>query len=147
METITKADKVRELMDANQYEQAGKLALELTGAKLKIRLADEKSAPWDDGEGYRPHYRCTFSKDGKRYTFDFWDSIVSGQRGDKAKPYDIISAVIKQDPGTFADFCGDFGYDEDSRKAHRTYRACVKQWQRMSEVFTPEDLDILAEIN
>lgn len=32
---------------------------------------------------------------------------------------------------TFRDFCADYGYDEDSRKAEQTYRACMESAARM----------------
>lgn len=43
----------------------------------------------------------------------------------EARPnaYDILAAVEKSDPGTFDDFCSEFGYNTDSRAAVRTYFA------------------------
>jgi len=47
---------------------------------------------------------------------------------------------------SFEDFCNDFGYDSDSRKAEAAYNGCVKCWQgfvRMGADF--DDLNTLFE--
>ncbi len=36
----------------------------------------------------------------------------------------------------FDDFCGEFGYDTDSRKAEKTYKECIKQCVRAQFIFT-----------
>jgi hypothetical protein len=60
--------------------------------------------------------------------------------------YDILAGITKSDPGTFSDFCGDFGYDEDSRKAFETYLAVQKEWEGVQLLFG-DVLDELQEIN
>lgn len=39
---------------------------------------------------------------------------------------DVVAAVVRDGsvPDTFTEFCAEFGYDEDSRKAYRTWRTC-----------------------
>ena len=39
---------------------------------------------------------------------------------------------------TFDDFCTDFGYDEDSRKALETYLSCQENSKKLSQVFKGE---------
>lgn len=60
--------------------------------------------------------------------------------------YSILSCLTLNDPGTFADFCGDYGYDFDSRKAERAYFAVQDEWTRVRSFFTPDELDALQEI-
>ena len=36
----------------------------------------------------------------------------------------LMSDASAGEQGSFEDFCGDFGYDTDSRRAESTYRAC-----------------------
>lgn len=60
--------------------------------------------------------------------------------------YDILSCVEKSDPGTFHDFCRDFGYDEDSMRANRTYLAVQAEYATAAKFFTTEELDELQEI-
>ena len=61
--------------------------------------------------------------------------------------YDILACITKYDPGTFAEFCSEFGYDEDSRTAERIYFAVQKEYSQLARIFTPEQLEEMQEIN
>lgn len=87
----------------------------------------------------------------KIHNWNIKDFIYIGNSQYKKKPiaptpYDILATITKSDPGTFADFCGDFGYDEDSRKAEKTYFAVQKEYQEVSKMFG-DCMDELQEIN
>lgn len=60
--------------------------------------------------------------------------------------YDLLTSIQKYEVGTFENFCGDFGYDEDSRKAERVYNSVTAEWIKVSSFFTPDELDELKEI-
>jgi hypothetical protein len=59
--------------------------------------------------------------------------------------YDVLSCLTKNDPGTFEDFCSDYGYDSDSRKAERTYHLVVEEWNNVDDLFS-DIIDELQEI-
>jgi hypothetical protein len=61
--------------------------------------------------------------------------------------YDVIACMQKYDPGTFENFCSEFGYDEDSRAAERIYFACQNEYSQLAKIFTPEQLEEMQEIN
>lgn len=61
--------------------------------------------------------------------------------------YDVLTCITKSDPGTFEDFCGEFGYDSDSKRAEQTYFAVQKEWAKVRRFFTPEELAEIQEIN
>lgn len=61
--------------------------------------------------------------------------------------YDVLSCLQKYDVGTFEDFCGEFGYDTDSRSAKKTYKAVMKEFDKMCSLFNNEELEILQLIN
>lgn len=61
--------------------------------------------------------------------------------------YDVLACLTKCDPGTFEDFCSDYGYDEDSRTAERVYFAVQKEYSQLARLFTPAQMDELADIN
>lgn len=63
------------------------------------------------------------------------------------KEYDILACLTKYDPGTFEDFCFEYGYDTDSRRAEIIYFLCQKEYKDLSRIFTAEQLEQLAEIN
>lgn len=60
--------------------------------------------------------------------------------------YDILSAITKDDPGTFENFCSEFGYDTDSRKAERTYNAVKDEYTNVALLFTDAEIERLQEI-
>ena len=61
--------------------------------------------------------------------------------------YDILTCLTKYEVGTFENFCSEFGYDEDSRLAEKTYNAVVKEYEAMCRLFSDEELEVLQLIN
>jgi len=60
--------------------------------------------------------------------------------------YDVLACLQKYDVGTFEDFCSEFGYDEDSRKAFKIYKAVIREWKNVELLFTEEQIEKLQEI-
>lgn len=60
--------------------------------------------------------------------------------------YDVLACLTKYDPGTFEDFCSDFGYDADSRTAKKTYKAVKKEWANVQTIWDDSEIEQLAEI-
>lgn len=61
--------------------------------------------------------------------------------------YEILACLTKYDPGTFEDFCSEFGCDLDSRKAFKTYKSVRREWKNIELLFTDEQIEQLREIN
>lgn len=61
--------------------------------------------------------------------------------------YDVLACLTKYDPGTFENFCLDYGFDEDSRSAERIYFAVQKEYSQLSKLFTEEQMMELRDIN
>jgi hypothetical protein len=64
----------------------------------------------------------------------------------KPTTYDVLSCITKSDPGSLEEFCGDLGYDTDSRKAMDIYIAVQKEWHDVERMFS-DCLDELQGIN
>jgi len=60
--------------------------------------------------------------------------------------YDILACITKSDPGSFKDFCDNYGYDEDSRKAFDVYIVVQKEWEQVDNLFH-DVMEELEEIN
>lgn len=60
--------------------------------------------------------------------------------------YDILACLTKNDPGTFSDFCSDYGYDTDSRKAEEAYFAVREEYSNVMRLFG-DVIEDLQEIN
>ena len=61
--------------------------------------------------------------------------------------YDILTCLTKYDIGTFEDFCGEFGYNEDSIMAKKTYKAVEIEYLNVQRLFNSEEIEILSEIS
>lgn len=81
-------------------------------------------------------------------SFDFHDSISNYEKNIKRiYAYDILASLTKYNPGMFSDFCNEYGYDADSRKAFATYEAVCEEWKKVSSFFTEEELEEMQGIN
>ena len=75
------------------------------------------------------------------------EELAAKQKDVVPSVYDVLACLTKCDPGTFEDFCSDYGYDEDSRTAERIYFAVQKEYAQLARLFTPDEMDELTEIN
>ncbi len=64
----------------------------------------------------------------------------------KPTEYDILACITKYDPDTFENFCSEFGYDTDSRKAEDIYEAVKDEYLNICRLFNEDELNEMAEI-
>lgn len=67
-------------------------------------------------------------------------------KGKQPTNYDILACLTKYDPGTFEDFCSEYGYDTDSRQAERTYKTVKEEFINLQTIFTDKEIEELQEI-
>lgn len=60
--------------------------------------------------------------------------------------YDILACMQKYDVGSFKDFCADFGYNEDSIKAEKIYKAVIDEYNNLKMLFSDAELEEMGEI-
>ena len=148
----------------NEYLQQAQDFLAKTNATMQIDFVGFASnTNWKESTP-RAMYQFKLTTPKGSMTDTFWDSINNTaiqqetiqsyaeklrKMKTEARPnaYDILAAVEKSDPGTFDDFCSEFGYNTDSRAAVRTYFAVQKEYADLARIFTAEQLEMLAEIN
>lgn len=97
-----------------------------------ILLGCRENIYWDKYRGNRRVGYSVIRPMGKRKT---------------PQPYDILACLTKYDPGKFENFCSDFGYNEDSRRAETVYHAVLKEWTKVQKFFTQAELEAIQEIN
>lgn len=107
-----------------------------TATKTKLTTPQDKTS--------RDIYKCTIFTSLGQYTFTFGQSIINS--GIHPTAYDVLSAIEKNDPEDFDNFCGNYEYDTDSRTAERVYKAVCKQWKAISRIYSAEQIEQLKEI-
>lgn len=130
------------------YQQEAADLLKNFGAKMSTKFVKYGQHFEEDKES-RDIFRVTFKRGAARFSLTFGQSIndSDGGGGNPPTAYDVLACLTKYDPGTFENFCSDFGYSEDSRAAERTYKAVIKEWQKVSKFFTSDELEQLQEIS
>ena len=93
------------------------------------------------------HWHCVLKANGKTYTFYY----SQGYGYHHAEP--VLASVLESlandyDPSdlTFEEFCSECGYDEDSRKAEKVYRALRKETQALDRLFGEDGMEGLRDI-
>lgn len=60
--------------------------------------------------------------------------------------YSILACLTKYPVDTFDNFCSEFGYDTDSKKAEKTYNAVKEEWDNVQKIWNDEEIKLLQEI-
>lgn len=131
----------------NYIQQAQNFATKFN-VKLSFIGDPEYRGYFSDDKEERYVFKCKLQRNKLSYTFTFGQSISAGAQ--EPTLYDILTSLTKYDPETFEDFCSNYGYDQDSRKAEKTYKAVCKEWNAVSRLFadlTELQWDELREIN
>lgn len=126
------------------YEKSAVLFAQKHGVKLSFIGDPEYKKHFADDRDYRYVFKCRLSRGGKSYTFNFGQSINDGAK--KPTIYDILACLQKYDCGSFENFCSEFGYDTDSRKAEKIYKAVWKEFKAVDRLFN-DVIEELQEIN
>jgi len=139
-----------------EYEKQADDFLKQTKTRFKTCFIGHGNY-FDDDKQKRDFYQVTLTKGNEFYSFKFGQSIANSKRsnwpkenerppGLHPKPYDVLACLQKHDPGSFDDFCSDFGYDLDSIKARKTYQAVRDEFLNLSKLFSEKELEAMAEI-
>lgn len=105
----------------------GSLCAELGMTAQSQRVVKRKDG---GGEGMTKHWMVKLECGGRSLFVGFSGGVaVHDPRVD-----DVLARLVSDADAadvTFEDWCGDFGYDQDSRKAEKLYRACADQRPRL----------------
>lgn len=127
------------------YEVSAQAWAEKWGVRMGLEFTGHRKY-FPDDEDTRDCYQVTLTRGAKSMTFGFgasiqdsrfvpgtsrgrhWTSVQSVRSSRKAPTlYTVVACLEKNDPGTFEQWCSDFGYDTDSRRALETYLTVQKQ--------------------
>lgn len=133
------------------YEAQANKFLTDHGITLKAAYIGCKCPRWcdDTKHVHGAKYRITLKRSGKSISFDFWNSYDDMRKGRDPSAYDVL-ACISSDyhaPDTFENFCAEYGYDEDSRKALATFKAVERMSIKLRSFLSEEEADDLSAIH
>lgn len=126
----------------NEYVEMANNFVEKHGVTLDV-LGSEYRPFWDEKQP-RWVFKLRLRRNGKSHTFEFGQSIADGSA--EPEMYDVLACLTKYDPDDFEWFCSNYGYDTDSRRAERTYKAVCREWAAVERLFG-DVLDELREIS
>lgn len=130
-----------------RYEEAAELAAKELGFTIESTFSKHGKHFIDDKYN-RDIYKVKIKRGKRSFTIEFGQSLNKSMNN-RVRPtyYDVISCVQKYEVGSFENFCSDFGYDTDSRRAKKIYKAVCKEYNNMARLFNDEELEILSLIN
>ena len=136
------------------------IAFEYTNLGSEVSRADPQR------KNYR--YLARFVRPGKQVEFAFHGSIAdykAHQNAGKDKQgfycirqakkdkecailhaYSVLTCLTKYSPGIVSDFCSEYDYDEDSRKAFSIYENVCEEWKKVSSFFSASEIEEMEEI-
>lgn len=87
-----------------------------------------------DREADMDHWRCVLRCQGRRVSLVF--SKGFGHHGEPAKLREVLECIASEvfaveNARDFTDWCAEYGYDPDSRRAERIWKACQRQAKQL----------------
>jgi hypothetical protein len=98
--------------------------------RMTSEWADENPNMADMPAG-SSHYKCTFRKGSKQMTVYFSQGPAICREPTAKDVLDCLASDATADLTSFEDFCSEFGYDVDSRRAERTFNAIKRQTEKL----------------
>ena len=134
----------------SEYDEQADKFLKDNNLIMEIKEDMQSPPPWykEDKRDYGIKYRVTIKDGSRSVTFPFWNSVYARDRKEKLKPYSVL-ACISGDvycPETFEDFCSEYDYDTDSRRAERTFHESDVFARKLRAFFTEDEISQLVEI-
>ena len=60
--------------------------------------------------------------------------------------YSVLACITKWDPGSFENFCSEYGYDSDSKTSDRVYADVKEEWLNVCRIWSDSEIEELYEI-
>ena len=96
---------------------------------ISAEFDGKKVAPWDNMNDRHSRVTVKNNETGKRTSFDFWGSVREPRLETNYSLlnafYCFVSDGLSAVDG-FENFCSEFGYDSDSRRAEKIFKACKR---------------------
>ena len=103
--------------------------------KIDVDYAN-KNPDFADQDTPMNHYKVRLRRDGKQMTLYFSMGIALTGLPTVEDVIDCLAsdAASIENARNFEDWCGEYGYDTDSRKAEHTFKVCQKQAEQLENL-------------
>jgi hypothetical protein len=135
-------EKMEELGDEREYLKQAEYFLGLTNSTLTIEFLKNDYHFLDDKDK-RDIYECTLKRNNRSYAFNFGNSIASSQKKKTPNAYDVLTCLEKYDNDNFENFCNNYGFDIDSRKAKKVWLAVDKEYKALQTLYSDAELELM----
>lgn len=112
---------------------------------VETKYTGSKPSPWSEGErseNWNHHViRVRSERTKKSVRFDFWQSLSETTIEKDTQALGALCCFLDDalsGDRTFPEWCADLGYDTDSRKAEKAWKACVRCRERALRLFDDE---------
>ncbi len=129
----------------DEYNKQAEKFLKETGTEFKVKFV-KNGLYFDDDTEPRDIYLITLNRGYREFSFKFGQSINNNEKQIKPTAYDFLSCVEKYGYINFEDFCNEFVYDKDSRKAEKTFKAVQEEFNKIRMLFNDLEIEKLQEI-
>lgn len=127
----------------DNYEKQAIDFLKSTSTEFDVEFK-ARDRYFDHDKQSRDIYTVTLTRGNRKYSFEFGQSISNA--GIEPTPYDVLACIQKHDVGSFEDFCAEFGYDTDSRRAEKIYHAVCDEYKNVAMLWNENEVEQLIEI-
>lgn len=104
---------------------------------ISAEFDGKKVAPWDNMNDRHNRVTVKNNETGKKTSFDFWGSVYEPRLETDYSLlnafYCFVSDGLSAVDG-FENFCSEFGYDTDSRRAEKIFKACKRSEEKLFRV-------------
>lgn len=126
----------------SEYTKQAEEFAKKVGLKMKVLGFEWENPEWDQ-EYRHAKFKIRFSRNGKQWTLDFYQSRAEGKN--EPSIYDVLACVQKCDPGNFEQFCSEYGWDSYSRRSERIWKDVKREYKNVVRLFG-DVMDELSEI-
>ena len=115
-------------------------------------LGDKLWSADDKMQNYNNHLVTIVNTEThKKTAFEFWGSIMKPEITTENELMFAFYCFLSDGEGSrygFEEFCSEFGYDTDSRKAYKTFKACEKSLKKAERIGIDENMacDIMNDL-
>lgn len=121
------------------YQQQAEQFAKKHNVKININFC-RYGQHFNDETAERYIFNITIKRNRKQFTVNFGQSISDQDK--KPTIYDILCCLEKYENATFEEFCSNYGYDNDSIKALKIYKAVSREYKNVFRLFG----DIMEEL-